>query len=127
MIVALCIGGYAAGGVAFALWDAYIGWGGEFEFNGNDTPPVIVGIAGWPIAIPLLVIYALVDGLSEVKKRRIRNREERIAKALVQTSEREKEEIRLSLEIAALDMELAEETKQLPSHKGKGKWITNTY
>lgn len=116
MIVGLCIGSYLLVVLAVFVWDAYIG------FHGMDEPNSGIGIAAfmWPLILPVIPFVYIASKLVEAKQKRI-------AKALVQTSEREKEEIRLSLEIAALDMELAEETKQLPSHKGKGKWITNTY
>lgn len=74
MIIFLTILGIYLGGMAaFALWDAYIGFG--VEFDGGTWPPVGIAYPFWPITLVCAVIAGTSTRLESVKERRIKKAE----------------------------------------------------
>jgi hypothetical protein len=70
MILLLYIAGvYLSGIVAMLLWDAYIGFG--FDFDGNDYPPFGLALIFWPLAFPIAFFIGFAGKLEGVKRKRI--------------------------------------------------------
>jgi hypothetical protein len=96
LLLMLVLGTYFGGMICFAWWDAYIGFG--VEFDGGTWPPLGMALCVWPLVLPFTVAAKLMSGLSEIKAGRIRKAEQRkrirIAaekeqKALIQQVEQE--------------------------------------
>lgn len=66
---------YFAGLVCFALWDAHIGFG--VEFDGGDWPPAMMAYAGWPLTLVCAVFAAFIRTLDSAKNKRIQKAEQR--------------------------------------------------
>jgi hypothetical protein len=90
MLWALAIVGIYLGGMAcFALWDAYIGFG--VEFDGGTWPPMGLALGIWPIVLPFAIGAKLMSGLDSVKEARIAK--EFTQKRLRIAAQKEQEEI----------------------------------
>lgn len=75
MITFLTILGIYFGGMfLFALWDAHIGFG--VEFDGGDWPPMALALAFWPLTLPCAIVAKLMSGLNGVKDKRIQKAEQ---------------------------------------------------
>lgn len=71
MILLYIAGIYLAGIVAMLLWDAYIGFG--FDFDGINYPPLGLALMFWPLAFPVAFMIGFSEKLDGVKRKRIDN------------------------------------------------------
>lgn len=62
------------GMVAFALYDAYVGFG--YEFDGVIWPPLLLAVLFWPITLAFVALHRSLDTLDAAKKRRIARTEQ---------------------------------------------------
>jgi hypothetical protein len=78
MIIGLCIGGYILAALLFCLWDAAIGFG--FEWNGEDTPPLILAAVLWPIGLLIAMVSVFLKLCLNIKDARLArtNRKQRM-------------------------------------------------
>lgn len=70
------LGIYFGGMIAFALWEAFVGFK-DIEFDGNTWPPLGLAYAFWFLAGPIATMAAFGNSLSTVRDRRIAKAEER--------------------------------------------------
>lgn len=85
MLIALAIiGVWFFGIISFIAYDAFFGFG--FEFDGHDLPPLGVPAVFWPIAVPILLFCALIDFFDKVKTNR-KIKEENVRKIRISTQQ----------------------------------------
>lgn len=92
---------YAAGMLAFALWDAYIGYG--VEFDGQAWPPVPIAYGAWPITLAATIVALLGRSLQGAKDRRIKKSETQ--KRIRIAAEKEEEALMAQIESEMLEDE----------------------
>jgi hypothetical protein len=57
------------GMVSFALYDAYIGFG--YEFDGNDWAPLPLAVLLWPVTLVFVGFHRALDSLKATRNKRI--------------------------------------------------------
>ena|SRR5579864_4691163 len=88
MITFLTIAGiWMAGMVAFALWDAHIGFG--VEFDGGAWPPTGIAYPFWFVTLPCTMCAGFARSLEGVKNKRIKKAE--VQKRIRVAAEKEQE------------------------------------
>lgn len=90
--------------LAFALWDAYIGFG--VEFDGGTWPPVGIAYPFWPITLVCAVIAGMSKRLEGVKEKRIKKEEMRARVRIA--AEKEEEAL-----LAQIEKEMLEDEQSL--------------
>lgn len=71
MLGILIVLGYVACIIGFCVWDAVIGFGPEYKWDGFNQPPLALAAVFWPIAVPFVAIDCFIDYMGNVKKRRL--------------------------------------------------------
>jgi len=104
------LGIYFGGMIAFALWEAYVGFK-DIEFDGDDWPPIGLAYGFWFLAFPIAAIVSFAHSLDGVRDARITRREER--KRLRVAAEKEHEAL-----MEQVEKEMLEE--ETPRVKAKG-------
>jgi len=69
------VAAYFVGMTCFALWDAYFGFG--VEFDGGDWPPLWLALVCWPLALPFAIGAKVSSSLDSVREARVIKSEER--------------------------------------------------
>jgi hypothetical protein len=111
MIILFTILGIHFGGMLlFALWDAYIGFG--VEFDGGTWPPIELALGFWPITLAATIIAGVGRSLRSVKDQRIKKQETR--KRLRVAAEKEQEVL-----LAQIEREMQEDEDLTVSRGGQ--------
>ena len=69
MTALIIIGTYFAGVFGMWFWDAYIGFG--FEYDTRSNPPLGLACALWPLFVPITLIACLTMKMDSVKENRL--------------------------------------------------------
>jgi hypothetical protein len=102
MFTFLTIAGIWIGGmVAFSLWDAYVGFG--VEFDGCGWPPMFIAVPFWFLAGPAAIIRGLFSRLEKVKDVRLAKAEQQ--KRIRIAAEKEQEALMAQIEREMLEDE----------------------
>jgi hypothetical protein len=117
MITLFTILGIHFGGMLlFALWDAYIGFG--VEFDGGTWPPMLLALGFWPITLAATIIAGVSRSLQSVKDQRVKKRETQ--KRLRIAAEKEQEVL-----LAQIEREMQED-EDLTVSRGRQSRTTRT-
>lgn len=109
MFIFLTILGIYFGGMAcFALWDAYIGFG--VEFDGGTWPPMGLALGVWPLVLPFAIGAKLMSGLDGVKENRIAKAHARKRLRIAAQQEEERIIQQVEQEIANVEVEDQDDT-----------------
>jgi hypothetical protein len=114
MITALTILGiYFGGMICFALWDAHIGFG--VEFDGGAWPPAGLAYIFWPVTLFCAVVAAFSSSLDSVKEKRIKKAEQQ--KRIRVAAEKEQEALLEQIEREMLEEESSGHVKAKGAHR----------
>jgi hypothetical protein len=104
MLTFLTILGIYFGGMAsFALWDAYLGFG--VEFDGGDWPPLWLALVAWPIALPFAIGAKVSSSLDDVRETRVIKAAERKRMRVAVQKEQERILQQVEEEISNVEVE----------------------
>lgn len=104
----IILGIYFTGLALFALWDAYIGFG--IEFDGGDWPPLWLALVTWPFALPFAVGAKVSSSLDNVRENRIIKAAERKRMRVAVQKEQERILQQVEEEIANVEVEDHDDT-----------------
>lgn len=114
MIIFLTILGiYFGGMIAFALWDAHIGFG--VEFDGGAWPPVGIAYPFWFLTLPCALIAGFAKRMDSIKEKRIKKAETQ--KRLRIAAEKEQEDLMAQIEREMLEEESSGHVKAKGSYR----------
>lgn len=111
MILLTILGIYFGGLICFALWDAHIGFG--VEFDGGDWPPAMMAYGAWPLILVCALFAGFIRSLDTVKDRRLKKAEQQ--KRIRVAAEKEQEAL-----LEQIEREMLEE--ESPRVKTKGSY-----
>lgn len=104
---------YAAGLILFNLWDAFIGFGFEFDTDFSKGPTAWFSSLFWPVVFPICLVMALGSVLLSVKERRLERKAQRLAKKEEAQRIRVAAEKEAQLFISQLDQELVHDKRNV--------------
>ena len=80
------------------MWDAFVGFGFGFEFDGEMNPPIFVAAVFWPIVFFVALFVIPTKALAGVKKKRIA-RQAAMARLRVEQEQSEREPLQVEEEL----------------------------
>jgi hypothetical protein len=99
MLAILILGIYFGGMIAFAAWDAYIGFG--VEFDGDDWPPMFLALTFWPLTLVAAIVAAIGGFMGNAKS--ARNERQKEQKRIRIAAEQERDTLLAEIEKEMFD------------------------